>query len=169
MDFEPACRYESARHDVTAFDCGSQAQTRWLRESARMAQAARTATVYVVTPVGDGRVVGYHAVAASSCAQDDAPVRLRKGSGQGPIPVILLARLGVDRSAQGQGLGAALVKDALLRAREAGSVIGARALLIHAESPEAKAFYLHLAEFEVSPTDPLHLVLLMKDIERITG
>ena len=169
MDFEPTCRYEPARHDVTAFDCGSQAQTRWLRESARMAQAARTASVYVVTPVGDWRVVGYHALAAASCAQDDAPVRLRKGAGQGPIPVILLARLSVDRSAHGQGLGAALVKDALLRAREAGSVIGARALLIHAESPEAKAFCLHLAEFEVSPTDPLHLVLLMKDIERIAG
>ena len=77
--------------------------------------------------------------------------------------------MGVDRSAHGQGLGAALVKDALLRAQEAAGVIGARALLIHAESPEAKAFYLHLAEFEVSPTDPLHLVLLIKDIERITG
>lgn len=169
MDFEPACRYEPARHDVTAFDCGSRAQTRWLRESARMAHAARTATVYVVTPVGDGRVVGYHAVAAASCGQDDAPVRLRKGAGQEPIPVILLARLGVDRSAHGRGLGAALVKDALLRAREAAGVIGARALIIHAESPEARAFYLHLAEFEVSPTDPLHLVLLMKDVERITG
>lgn len=169
MDFEPACRYEPARHDVTAFDCGSPAQTRWLRESARMAHAARTATVYVVTPVGDGRVVGYHAVAAASCEQDDAPTRLRKGAGQGPIPVILLARLGVDRSVHGRGLGAALVKDALLRAQEAASVIGARALLVHAESPEAKAFYLHLAEFEVSPTDPLHLVLLMKDIERIAG
>jgi GNAT superfamily N-acetyltransferase len=169
VDFEPACRYEPARHDVTDFDCGSEAQTRWLRESARMAQAARTATVYVVTPVGDGRVVGYHALAAAACAPADAPVRLRKGAGRGPIPVILLARLGVDRSAHGQGLGAALVKDALLRACEAAGVIGARALLIHAESPEAKAFYLHLAEFEVSPTDPLHLVLLMKDIERITG
>jgi GNAT superfamily N-acetyltransferase len=169
MDFEPACRYEPARHDVSAFDCGSHAQTRWLRESARIAQAARRATVYVVTPVGEGRVVGYHALAASACAQDDGPARLRKGAGQGPIPVILLARLGVDRSAHGQGLGAALVKDALLRAREAAGVIGARALLVHAESPEAKAFYLHLAEFEVSPTDPLHLVLLMKDIERITG
>jgi GNAT superfamily N-acetyltransferase len=79
--------------------------------------------------------------------------------------VVLLARLGVDRRVQGRGLGAALVKDAMVRALAAAETIGARALLIHAESSAARDVYLHLAEFEPSPTDPLHLVLLMSDIE----
>jgi GNAT superfamily N-acetyltransferase len=169
VQFAPPVRFEPSRHDASAFDCGSEAQTRWLRQIARTAQAARTAVVYVVTAEGGDRVVGYHALAAASVAQADAPSPLLKSAGHSPIPVILLARLGVDVSAQGQGLGAALVKDAMLRAHQAAGTIGARALLIHAESATARDFYLHLAEFEPSPTDPLHLVLLMADIEGILG
>ncbi len=82
---------------------------------------------------------------------------------------LLLARLGVDVTAQGQGLAAALEKDAMIRAHQAADAIGARALLIHAESDEARSFYEHLAEFDPSPSDPLHLVLLMTDIEAILG
>ncbi len=167
MDLEGPVRYQPERHDVSAFDCGSDAQTRWLRQVARSAQAAGTARVYVITAVGERRVVGYHALAAASVAQHDAPPALRKSAGRSPIPVILLARLGVDATVQGQGLGAALVKDAMLRAHQASQVIGARALLIHAESEHARDFYLHLAEFETSPTDPLHLVLVMAEIAHI--
>jgi GNAT superfamily N-acetyltransferase len=169
LDLEPACRYESTRHDVSAFDCGSDAQTNWLRRVAGTAQAARTAVVYVVTPTGEDRVVGYYALAASSVDQEDAPARLTKGAGRSAVPVILLARLGVDNSAQRLGLGAALVKDAMLRALQAASAIGARALLIHAESPTAKSFYQHVAEFDPSPSDPLHLILFMSDIQAILG
>ena len=162
-------RFEPGRHDVSAFDCGSDAQTGWLRRIARTAQEARTAVVYVVTPEGDDRVVAFYALAAASVAQTDAPDRLRRAAGHSPIPVILLARLGVDRGWQGRGLGAALVKDAMLRALAAAGTVGARALLIHAESSAARDFYLGLAEFEPSPTDPLHLVLLMSDIEAALG
>ena len=167
MDFLGPLPFEPARHDVSGFECGSDAQTRWLRQIARTAQAAGTARVYVVTLAGSDRVVGYHALAAASVAQDDAPPALLKSAGRSPIPVVLLARLGVDGSAQGQGLGTALVKDAMLRAHQASVTIGARALLIHAESERARDFYLHLAEFDASPTDPLHLMLLMNEIERI--
>jgi GNAT superfamily N-acetyltransferase len=167
VDLEGPLPFEPARHDVSGFDCGSDAQTRWLREIARTAQAAGTARAYVVTPAGSNRVVGYHAVAAASVAQDDAPLALLKSAGRSPMPVVLLARLGVDVSAQGQGLGAALVKDAMLRAYQASVTIGARALLVHAESERARDFYLHLAEFDASPTDPLHLMLLMSEVERI--
>jgi GNAT superfamily N-acetyltransferase len=132
-----------------------------------MAQVARTAVVYVVAPEGEDRVVGYYALAAASVARADAPATLLKSAGRSPIPVILLARLGVDVGAQRQGLGAALVKDAMLRAHQAAEIVGARALLIHAESATARDFYLHLAEIEPSPTDPLHLVLLMPDIDGI--
>lgn len=169
MDLEGPVLYQAERHDVSEFDCSSEAQSRWLRQIARTAQAAGTARVYVVTPPDTSRVVGYHAVAAASVAHDDAPPALRKAAGRSPIPVILLARLGVDVTVQRQGLGAALVKDAMLRAYGASETIGARALLIHAESERARDFYLHLAEFDASPTDPLHLVLLMSEIERIVG
>ena len=169
MQLAPPVRFEPGRHDVSAFDCGSDAQTTWLRQVARTAQLARTAVVYVVTPEGEDRVVGYFALAAASIAQADAPPPLLKAAGRSPIPVILLARLGVDLGAWGQNLGRALVKDAMIRAHQAAETVGARALLIHAESATARDFYMHLAEFEPSPTDPLHLVLLMADIEDILG
>jgi hypothetical protein len=169
VDLSGPVAYDPARHDVSEFDCGSAAQTRWLRQVAGAAQAARTARVYVVTRVDEDRVVGYHALAAASIALDDAPPTLLKQAGRSPIPVILLARLGVDLSAQGKGLGAALVKDAMLRGYQASETVGARAFLIHAESERARDFYLHLAEFDRSPTDPLHLILLMSEIERIVA
>ncbi len=79
----------------------------------------------------------------------------------------LLARLGVGLQHEGRGLGAALLADVISRTAQIGSEVGCRGLLVHAESPAARAFYLHLIpEFEPSPTDPLHLVLLMKDILR---
>ena len=167
MDLDGPVIYEPQRHDVSVFDCGSEAQTRWLRQIARTAQATGTARVYVVTPAGENRVVGYHELAAASVSHEDASPALLKSAGRSPIPVILLARLGVDVTAQGRGLGTALVKDAMLRASQAAEIVGARALLIHAESDQARAFYLHLAEFDVSPTDPLHLMLLMSEIARI--
>lgn len=169
MKLDRPRRYEPADDDVSVFDCGSEAQTRWLRTVARTAQVARTAVVYVVTLVGERRVVGYYALAAASVAHADAPPALLRSSGRSPVPVILLARLGVDRTSQGRGLGTALVKDAMLRAHGAAGTIGARALLVHAESAAARDFYLHLAESDASPSDPLHLMLLMSDIEAILG
>ena len=130
------------------------------------AQSAGTSRVYVTTAPGSPTVLGYYALAAGAVEPADTSGRLRKGIGRHPIPVVLLTRLGVDVRAQGIGLGAALVRDALLRVAAAADVIGVRALLIHAESDRARAFYEHIAEFEPSPTDPLHLILLMKDLRR---
>jgi GNAT superfamily N-acetyltransferase len=97
----------------------------------------------------------------------EAPSRLRKGAGRYPQPIALLARLGVGTEHEGHGLGAALMADVIARLLALDDKIGCRALLIHAESPEARGFYLHLApELEESPTDGLHLVLLMKDARR---
>jgi predicted N-acetyltransferase YhbS len=84
-----------------------------------------------------------------------------------PIPVVLLARLAVDTSAQKSGLGRALLRDALIRVEAAADEIGIRALLIHAKDEGARDFYMKCAEFEPSPTDPLHLFLLMKDLKKL--
>lgn len=156
----------AAKHETADFDCGSEAQTAWLRRHALQAQQAGTSRVFVVTSLGSNAVAGCYALAAGSVEPDDAPGRVRTGVGLHPVPVVLLTRLGVDRSVQGRGLGAALVKDAFVRVERAADVIGVRALLIHAESEAARASYLHLAEFEPSPSDPLHLVLLLKDLRR---
>jgi GNAT superfamily N-acetyltransferase len=156
-------RFDPASDDASTFDCGSDAQSRWLRNTARTAIASRTAVVYVALEPG-GHVIGYYALAAASVAQADVSPAVRRSAGRSPIPAVLLARLGVDRSAQGLGVGAALVKDAMMRALHASGAIGARVLLVHAESAEARAFYLHIAEFQHSPTDDLHLALLIRDI-----
>ncbi len=122
--------------------------------------------MYVVTALDSTRVLGYYALAAGSIEPADATARLARGLGRHAIPVVVLTRLGVDVSAQGGMLGAALLRDALLRVDQAADVIGVRGLLVHAESDSARAFYEHVAEFEATPTDRLNLVLLLKDLRR---
>jgi GNAT superfamily N-acetyltransferase len=157
----------SKGHLTDQFDCGSEAQTTWLRKHALQADRTDTTKVQVVTHVGDSRVVGYYALSAGSVEPDRAPDRVRKGVPGYPMPVIILTRLGVHREEQGKGLGRALVKDAILRAEAASQSIGARALLIHCETPAAKDFYRRLVpDFAESPADPLHLYLLMGDLRR---
>lgn len=156
----------SRDHRTDSFDCGSADQTAWLRDHAWNAARADTAQVYVATRHSTLEVVGYYALVSASVRREAVSPRIGHGIGRYNVPVILLARLGVDRQEQGTGLGKALVKDAIKRTAAAASIIGARALLIHAESEQARRFYLHLAQFESSPSDPLHLLLLMKDLRR---
>jgi GNAT superfamily N-acetyltransferase len=95
---------------------------------------------------------------------------MRRGAGRYPQPVALLARLGVDERHEGEGLGAALLLDVISRVASLSDAIGCRGLLVHAESEEARGFYENLIpEFERSPTDSLHLLLLLKDIRRTLG
>lgn len=157
----------SRQHDVSDFVCSSDEQTIWLHEYARQADATGTSRVFVVTPEDDLSVVAYYAWCMASVQIERAPARFRKGAGRYPQPVALLSRLGVDVRHERRGLGAALIEDMLSRLVELGEVIGCRGLLVHCETPEAKAFYRHLIpEFEDSPTDELHLLLLMKDIRK---
>ena len=150
---------------VDDFECRSAEQTEWLRNHARQAHAAGIAKVLVVTQADSHAVAAYYAWSMASISIEDAPARVRKGAGRYPQPVALLARLGVSLDHERRGLGAGLLADAIGRTAQLGAEIGCRGLLVHAERPEALDFYLHLVpEFEQSPTDELHLVLLMKDI-----
>lgn len=150
---------------IDDFECRSVEQTEWLRYHARQAHAAGTAKVLVVAPEDDAAVVAYYAWSMASISVEDAPTRVRKGAGRYPQPVALLARLGVAIEHEGRGLGAGLLADVISRTAQLAAGIGCRGLLVHAETPQARDFYLHLIpEFEPSPTDDLHLVLLMKDI-----
>lgn len=156
----------NANDIVSEFDCGQLDLNEWLRRHALMNQSAGMATVFVTTDGETGNVVGYYALATGGVENAAAPTRVTKGVPRHPVPVILLTRLAVDSAAQGRRVGRALVLDALARVAAAAREIGVRALLIHAKDEEARAFYMHLAEFEPSPTDPLHLFLLMKDLRK---
>jgi ribosomal protein S18 acetylase RimI-like enzyme len=156
-------------HVVAGFDCGSAAQSEWLARHALQAHQSGTSRVYVATGDGDDewRVLGYYALAAGSVTPATAPQRLAQGAGRYDQPVVILTRLGVDLSCQGLGLGRALVVDALRRVAAASEMVGVRALLIHCANDAARDFYLRLAKFDASPTDPLHLFLLMKDLRKV--
>lgn len=89
-----------------------------------------------------------------------------KGLAKHPVPVMILARLAVDVRHRKKGIGPALLKDALLRTVQAADLAGIRCLLVHAKDDKAKQWYAHF-DFEVSPTDPYQLMLLLKDIKAI--
>jgi GNAT superfamily N-acetyltransferase len=152
-------------HHLDGFDCGSEAQTTWLQRHALQAHRSDTAKVYVVCRSGSRDVVGYYALAAGSVVHEDVPDRTKRGTGRHPTPVVILTRLGVDLREQHQGLGSALLKDAFLQTASIADKVGVRALLIHAETADAAHFYRRIdSRFDVSPTDPLHLLLLLKDL-----
>ncbi len=157
----------AARHQLTGFRCRSEEQTTWLVEFAKQVHGSGTTRVFVVTEIDQPAVVAYYAWCMASGGMTGLPERLRRGAGRYLQPVGLLARLGVDERHEGQGLGAALLLDVISRIAHLSDAIGCRGLLVHAESEQARGFYEHLiSEFERSPTDPLHLLLLLKDIRR---
>ncbi len=154
-------------HSLDTFECQSSEQTQWLRRHTRQSVAVGTTKVFVVTEIDSPTVVAYYGWCMAQLHMADAPLRLRKGGGRYPQPLALLARLGVDVRHEGKGLGAGLLQDVFVRTLAVSSEIGCRALLIHAETSQARDFYQHLVpELEDSPTDPLHLVVLTKDIRR---
>jgi GNAT superfamily N-acetyltransferase len=157
----------NASHELDAFDCGKQALNRFLQRYAFSNQKAGSAQTYVVCR-GERRVVGYYSLAVGAAEHADTPGRVSKGLARHPIPVMLLARLAVDKTEQGRGLGSALPKDALLRTAQAAEIAGIRALLVHAKDDEARAWYEGF-DFEPGPGDPYQLFLLMKDLRALIG
>jgi GNAT superfamily N-acetyltransferase len=151
-------------HELDDFNCGEPALDEWLKRHARAADASGSARVFVVTEDG-ANVVAYYALAAAQVEPRSATARAAKGQPSRPIPAVLLARLAVDRRHQSRGLGRSLLQDVMLRCVVAADEIGARVLLVHAKNERAKRWYEQYG-FEESPTDPLHVMLLMKDIRR---
>ena len=151
------------RHAIDDFDCGEPPLDDWLKRHARPAQGAGSARTYVTT-IDTTEVVGYYALAAAQVEPDEATSRLLKGEPQQrAVPAVLLARLAVDRRHQSQGVGRSLLQDAVLKCLQAADSVGVRAMLIHAKHEQARAWYEQYG-FERSPSDPLHLMLLVKDL-----
>lgn len=162
---EPPRRLTSG-DDVNAFDSGATELDTWLRRFAWENQRAGNAVTYVA--VRAGVVLGYYALATAAYARDDVPERLQKGRPT-QIPCLLLARLAVDTTAQGQGVGSALLRDAITRALAVSEQAGVAALLVHCRDDDARRFYLHSADFLPSPVEPMHLFLPLKAIRRLVG
>ena len=110
--------------------------------------------------------MGYYSLTVGSIEPVDTPARVMKGMARHPVPVMILARLAVDRDHQGKGLGKALLKDALLRTAQAADIAGIRCLLVHAKDEAARQWYASW-EFDPSPTDPYHLLLMLKDLKAL--
>ena len=113
------------------------------------------------------RVVGYYALATAGAEKTEVPDQITKGGVPTQVPCLLLARLAVDVTEQNRKLGKGLLVDAIRRAVRVSEDVGVRALLIHARDAEARSFYEHLGEFAASPTDDLHLFLLLKHAKKL--
>lgn len=149
--------------DVDQFDSGEPSLDEYVKRRA-LANHAEGASRCFVT-CREGRVVGFYALASGAVERAAAPGRMRRNMPD-PVPVILLSRLAVDRAEQRQGLGAHLLRDAIIRTVAAAQFVGVRALLVHAVNEQAREFYAHF-NFEPSPTDPLHLLLSIKDAQAL--
>jgi GNAT superfamily N-acetyltransferase len=157
---KPSIAKLSIEHDPSTFDCGHKALNKFIRLYALPSQRANIAQTYVAV-VGP-TIVGYHSLVVGDMAYDDAPERLAKGLPRHPVPILLLARLAVDRTWQGKGLGAAL-----RRTLQVADIAGVRALLVHAKDETAQNFYSHLG-FEPCPGEPLILYRLLKDLRAMS-
>jgi len=153
----------AATHDAAGFDCGDAPLDDYL---VRRALAEERGGKTRVAARGE-RVVAFFSLKAASVSP---PATIDHQPGQGPldIPAILLARLAVDASEQAHGLGEAMLVQALTRCLQAAETMFARAVLVHAGTAQARGFYERYG-FEVSPTDPLHLVMRLKDIRKSLG
>ncbi|MCH7935743.1 MAG: GNAT family N-acetyltransferase [Proteobacteria bacterium] len=146
-------------HDFSSFDSGTPVLDDWLRRWALPNQESGASRTYVIR--AGRRVVGYYALAAGAVARAEATGRTRRNMPD-PVPVMVIARLAIDRSCQGRGLGRALLRDAVLRTMQAADIAGIRAVLVHAISEDARRFYERCG-FQPSPVDPMTLMITMRD------
>ena len=151
------------QHRLEGFDCGKPALNDWLLRHARQAQGSGSAKTFVV--VDDARVVGYFSLTVGQIDTLDAPERIRKGMGQYPLPVVILARLAVSTTDQGRGIGVGLLQDAIRRTMLIAEHAGIRAMLTHPIDEDATRFYTRFG-FIASPLREQQLLLLLKDARR---
>jgi len=149
---------------VDDFTCGQPELDRFLVRYALGNQQASASQTYL--GLAGAEVAGFYTLVVGQVAHAQAPERVTKGLARYPVPIMLLARLAVGTAWQGRGLGAGLLKDAMRRTMQAAEIGGIRAFVTHAKNETARRFYEHFG-FVSSPTDPLHLFVLVKDIRGI--
>lgn len=157
----------TSKDPVADFDCEAEDLNRYLQRHAVQAQQGEGARTYVTFDSG-GRIAGYFTLAYGSVEHANAPERMSKGLARHPIPVMLLARLAVDRRFKGRGLGKELLRDALLRTLNAAEIAGLRAVVVDAKDEGARAFYQRYG-FEPFKDNPMRLSLILKDVRALFG
>jgi GNAT superfamily N-acetyltransferase len=151
-------------HRVDDFTCGRPELDRFLSHFAFPSQQANGSVTYVGLANDD--VVGFYTLVTAHVAIEEAHERLVKGLGRYPVPLVVLARLAVRTDWQGRGTASGLLRDAMMRTLLVGDIVGVRALAVHAKDEPTASFYARFG-FTPSPTDPLHLYMLIKDIHRL--
>lgn len=152
---------------TTDFDSGEESLDRYLAERALTNHLADLGRCYVCIDGDTDKVLGYYTLSAIAVEHADLPGKVRRNA-PNPVPAVLMGRLAIDANAQGAGLGRHLVRDAILSTLTAADRIGVRILLVHALHEQAATFYEELG-FTRSPTDPLHLYLLLADARKSLG
>lgn len=132
----------STSHGTEVFDCGDDDLNFWLKNKALVAQLSRTARTYVLTD--NEQVRGYYTLSLGRVGRQELPRAMRRDMPGHPIPLVLLARLAVDTSLQGRGIGAALVKNAFNKGLEVAKIAGGIGLFVEAKSSEVEGFYANL-------------------------
>lgn len=155
----------TAGHDFSSFRSGEPSLDDWLKRRALTNQKNGASRTYAAT--SGNRVIGYYALAAGAVLSVQAPGKVKRNMPD-PIPAMILGRLAVDQAWQGQGLGADLLRDAILRTLQAADIAGIRILLVHALHEKAAAFYSN-AGFLPSPMHPMTLMLLLDDARLALG
>ncbi|WP_243393697.1 GNAT family N-acetyltransferase [Solimonas fluminis] len=152
-------------HVLDAFRCAEPELESWLEQRARRNHAEGASRCFVVC---DGStVVGYYALAAGAVLHTQVPGNIRRNMPE-PIPVVALGRLAVHADWAGRGIGAGLLKDAVLRSKRLSEEVGVRALLCHAINDSAREFYLHHG-FVESPIEPMTLMLNLAKLGKVSG
>lgn len=151
-------------HPIDGFTCGSTELDRFLIRFAFADQQANASQTWL--GLHGSEVIGFYTLVVGEVAYGDAPERLTKGLARHPVPIMLLARLGVSTAWQGRKLGAGLLKDAMRRTLQAADIAGIRAFAVHAKDDSARRFYEYFG-FVASPTDERHLFLLLKDVRQL--
>ena len=153
----------SSDHDLSQFQSGEPALDDWLRKHALQNEGSGASRTYVVC-IGK-RVVAYYALATGAIAHLAAPGRVRRNMPD-PVPVMVIGRLAVDQTMQGEGIGPALLRDAILRTVQAAEFVGIRAILVHAISERAKRFYEKWG-FVSSLVEPMTLMITIAEAQRV--
>ena len=151
---------------ATAFDCGQSVLNEWLKDRAGQFDRRDLSRTFVATRENELSVVGYYAISSHRVVYDMLPDAEAKGLPHLDIPVVLIGRLAVDRSAQGQGLGSLLLVDALRRSADISDQLGIRAVEVDAIDDTARNFYLKFG-FRPLLDDPRHLFMPMHEIRKL--
>lgn len=160
-------RFDKSHHTRAGFECGKPTLNDFLHKYATQYEKRNVGRTYVATRNGETQVVGYYTLATGKLLVEDLPESAAKQLPRHPVPVVKLARLAVDSSIQGQGLGAVLLRDAMRRVLEVSEQVGVHSVVVDAIDEPAAKFYERFG-FHTLPEQPLKLLLPLSALADLT-